>query len=1596
MRTHILSFILIVLLSSTLYGQSDTLTKVVDYSIFPIGAIRWPLADSLEKMLGMNCNWMGFPPPSAEVSFPIQERFMNYTGSSVKDPFYYDVNDSLVTTDHQFILASAAYAIDVRVFLPNTSGKTEEYLHTWETKIGFNPESPNQFNWLIRGDTVSEYGGYVLKGLSTKEGNYFLPLTDPYTAVGIHQEEISNGNKYLNKDHIGTYSYDLVFFFDQLDTAGVGLNDSLYSIEYWVKKQSDTGFIKIDSVLITKNLYKGLSLAVTQVGNRKVGAEKLDIWDGQLTKQYKLHKKILNIRDYFEGSDLELPPQVDVRVKTYKRIPIYVRMLRIRDWVAQRLLTGTADNTLNTVIDHLKSHSINSSIKSWTIGNEPPPKCFHGFGYVNDLLVKKSAPCLNVLAPYHYDLFARVVRDQSENIKGKAKPILLNEWTIFTGNPWRSYGVHQHLTPHQPYWYWNHLNYQTYPPTPLPGAFTNDSANLSKRAVFVVNDYDTYTRFWQDSILGWCAENSDSGRGQYQEQMQRARSCYELDPANPVPYHLMPQTLVKRISAPKWEIDSLKLWKADSLHYIESVDWSTANDEALDWAKDYYHSYIENYLSRTTGDNLVEDSLFHLFYEDRNPTVAEMDYQLWSGILHGIKSYIVNVGYSDGLDQQGFLKDTLVIEDGDTTHRFALKSHQRNDFDITQAYLTNPYDEGDVFGFERQYRRSYPLLPGYKELFNDLRSLITTQLGPIATKLSKLLWQGTVSWHKRDQVPTYLSKLAVKSVSSKSLTGSLDSANKTYVHFGIHTDPADTIGRYVSIQNRRLWCNVDNTDTTDYRKVFFKVDTSKFAEEYKDIALWQITDVATAKDTILHKDSLYSLTLKPGQGRLIRIAPAIGLQLGRITSNSYNNGRHVAAIESPTGDVERYLVTYERDGHVIVSYPVETPVGLAKRTTDTPVDSLFDTASNCYNPAIAYNIPRQKIGLTYWQIGRNPSPTAPDTMKIWYRTSAKATPYAFSAPTLVDFFLAEKGYKPPPAIAPKIVNDSNEFWVTYNRPDNGGNLVLMDNLRAVAQRVFFWGKFQPHVLFTSVSTHAPSDTCHIAFEEEVNNGLRNQIHYVKGFLQTGTLTTGEKRNLTSDFRYCENHFPQIAAVDENMVFVTWEAIGAHCQTIECKQKSYNHFAVFRERIAFKQWLSFNLVNVNSESLPSEDTYEHRIYPNIVSSGNAIGYNPLDPEVWQDFIRQSWSSPKTPTIGIFRQQQSAHPFLQYKQHTFTEPSAKPAMPTLSKGLNAVHPFSYEYFPESGSPQARIIRYDFPHNNIVNEPLTWHKITANDTISTECAQTMNIVMGDVLVSAVTGDPRPIALAGANDTINGPRFTPIVWQDKRVRSDTFHLKSGDTLSYQRFFSVGDYEAGDTTEISNQLADSSDYLNGRIYLRRILNHSVVAILDSCRLTKTGFTSTTSFPADIVKTYISGIDDSVYLTLELRRGVDTNGFQISHSQVWGGGFFDAIPFPTLPGHKIASESNPQPASSSPVDMKIVPNPFDKSTHISVDVPKDAYFTVMVFDVLGKRTMDFFNGISTKTHYDFTLDGNSILPGTYFVRIQVGNNVETRKIEFIK
>lgn len=78
------------------------------------------------------------------------------------------------------------------------------------------------------------------------------------------------------------------------------------------------------------------------------------------------------------------------------------------------------------------------------------------------------------------------------------------------------------------------------------------------------------------------------------------------------------------------------------------------------------------------------------------------------------------------------------------------------------------------------------------------------------------------------------------------------------------------------------------------------------------------------------------------------------------------------------------------------------------------------------------------------------------------------------------------------------------------------------------------------------------------------------------------------------------------------------------------------------------------------------------------------------------------------------------------------------------------------------------------------------------------------------------------------------------------------------------------------------------------------------------------------------------------------------------------------------------------------PNPFNPSTSFEYTLAKDSHVKVQVFDLTGRLIQTLVDGFQTQNTYRVTFDASTLASGTYLYRMQVGNNIITRKMTFVK
>ncbi len=78
------------------------------------------------------------------------------------------------------------------------------------------------------------------------------------------------------------------------------------------------------------------------------------------------------------------------------------------------------------------------------------------------------------------------------------------------------------------------------------------------------------------------------------------------------------------------------------------------------------------------------------------------------------------------------------------------------------------------------------------------------------------------------------------------------------------------------------------------------------------------------------------------------------------------------------------------------------------------------------------------------------------------------------------------------------------------------------------------------------------------------------------------------------------------------------------------------------------------------------------------------------------------------------------------------------------------------------------------------------------------------------------------------------------------------------------------------------------------------------------------------------------------------------------------------------------------------PNPFNPSTTIRYDLPKDSRVSLKLFDILGQEVAALVNEEQKAGYKSFVWNSNSVASGVYLYRLQAGDFVQTRKLLLLK
>lgn len=78
------------------------------------------------------------------------------------------------------------------------------------------------------------------------------------------------------------------------------------------------------------------------------------------------------------------------------------------------------------------------------------------------------------------------------------------------------------------------------------------------------------------------------------------------------------------------------------------------------------------------------------------------------------------------------------------------------------------------------------------------------------------------------------------------------------------------------------------------------------------------------------------------------------------------------------------------------------------------------------------------------------------------------------------------------------------------------------------------------------------------------------------------------------------------------------------------------------------------------------------------------------------------------------------------------------------------------------------------------------------------------------------------------------------------------------------------------------------------------------------------------------------------------------------------------------------------------PNPFNPSTIIKFQIPKDGFVSLKVYDILGNEITTLINEEKSRGRYEVNFNGSSLANGVYIYKIQSGDFISSKKMILLK
>lgn len=887
-----------------------------------------------------------------------------------------------------------------------------------------------------------------------------------------------------------------------------------------------------------------------------------------------------------------------------------------------------------------------------------------------------------------------------------------------------------------------------------------------------------------------------------------------------------------------------------------------------------------------------------------------------------------------------------------------------------------------------------------------------------------------------------------------------DSAHRTYVEVGLFRDnPNDTLKGYAAmVVNTRLWPSLRDAEDSIYynqgldsakdrsrstlgdidtRKVWFKIDTSNFPPEFQT-QYYLVRDVWHQDTTYLIKhDSDFAIYLKPGEARLLYIEKGIAIKAAKdaqATSFCFNNGRRIVERDSVPKDV----ITYIRNGDLYVSYPARgrSFEGYNERSAGdniaTGYEVQVDTGS-LYTPSISiatkYNASGdQGVMIAYFK--KDSGVFGRIHIAYQHHPDSAWETVAYQGRRFAD--LAGDGSDVTPVLTPITQNS----WVIaasymgspvglqgvpgilgFRMVVNGsGHLQVVDVTPSYlySDLITDTGTFRS--TFPTIASRPIADSLYPVRLAWQKNG---QIYYRRFTWQHPVTLTLETEKIISKGlpSYCYNYHPNIAVggyaerfykqnltptaltfsipyISDNVVWESklfkpssngeyWAVLRSSSQLLGAIPVNWGQFIVMRPDT---DATGFRYPIVTSEH-KTHDIYKKRIYDIP---------RPDKPYVMEG-LRVAWQDENLGKLEF------GHLLRYFYKSELQDPGLLPSLPLSTNELMASFedPLilkSVTYLDTTNMSSRHNVQVTngwFPYvANTKKIQDHWSFVIYKDPVL--FAQCLDIAIKDgkgpqikqyipsndstIMIDWVP--PPPGDYGDFGEQWNVPDTKPYA-----VSTENFVAHPNDSIIVPRWI-----DTIDVTGVQSILLNSTDYLIYRIQMLRSSDSSYIMTLDSGVVTKTSVL----MPGSGLDPYAARVklssgfsSDTVFLVHQFLR---TNSGNILGRAYMA----DCVDSNTDAAAYKRGTDDPQPVSAnhSLVNMEIFPNPLSLTARIEATTP-EGIVLIELYDINGKKIQTLFNGVSNGK-LTLILDGKDLPNGIYFLRIQCGNTVATKKVELVK